>query len=310
MNPIIEKLKASILSGRAMHAYLISGTDREQVVGLARELASLMLYSSVNPKRLSLDPDYLEYDGSIPIGEFRDVIRPEIYRETFGKSGRVAVFLNAGLLSEAVQNAMLKVLEEPPENTHFILTGSESGILPTVRSRCLILRCSSPDTAEIKAELSSRGASTKEAAAYAYMSGGSLTRAVKLLESEDERKLREDVISALIAAMNGMPDYKWARTKRDKGDWFEANEILLLACHDMLNISNGLNAEFCKDRANELEKCCSRFTIGEISSIIDEIKSNAERISISPTGGAAFDRLFSVIAEKAVGKRTNLRGVK
>ncbi|MBO4384051.1 MAG: hypothetical protein J5854_01355 [Clostridia bacterium] len=303
MNPIIEKLKKSVLSGRAMHAYLISGTDREQVVGLARELASLMLYSGLNAKRLSMDPDYLEYEGSIPIGEFRDTIRPEIYRETFGKNGRVAVFLNASGLSESVQNAMLKVLEEPPENTHFILTGSESGILPTVRSRCLIIRCAAPDQNEIKAALSEKGASEADAASYASMSGGSLTRAVKLMTSEDEVKLRSGAISALTAAMDGAPDYQWARAKRERSDFLEANEILLLACHDMLNILNGLDVDFCPDRANELKKSCSRFTIGEISSIIDEIKANAERINTAPSGGAAFDRLFSVIARIALGKR-------
>ncbi|MCR5611992.1 MAG: hypothetical protein K6F68_09230 [Clostridiales bacterium] len=303
MNPLIEKLKASILSGRTTHAYLISGTDREQTVGLSRELASLMMYSAVNTERLALDPDYHEYEGSIPIGEFRDVIRPEIYRETFGKNGRVAVFLNASLLSESVQNAMLKVLEEPPANTHFILTGSESGILSTVRSRCLILRCASPENSEIEAILKGKGASDSDAATYALMSGGSVTRAIRLFESEDERKLRDGAITALIAAMNGVPDYKWSRIKRDKGEWYEANEIILLVCHDMLKIKSGLGVDFCRDREKDLEKCCSRFTIGEIGGIINEIKANAERLSVSPTGGAAFDRLFSVIAETAPGKR-------
>ena len=93
-----------------MHAYLLTGNDPDMTDSAARRAASLMLYSGDDTERLKIDPDYMEYSGNISISEFRDVIRPEIYRETYSKAGRIVVFRQANLLSQMVQNAMLKVL--------------------------------------------------------------------------------------------------------------------------------------------------------------------------------------------------------
>lgn len=296
MNGLEERLESSILAGRAMHAYLITGPDRSITDGLARRAAALMLFGEARTEKLSEDPDYFEYDGSVSIGDFRGVIRPEIYRETFGKNGRVVVFLNAGLLSEMVQNAMLKVLEEPPEKTHFILTGSEYGVLPTIRSRCMVIRCPVPDASAIAAKLAELGADRDEAKVYAAMSGGSAERAERLYVSDEERKLRSGVLTAFIAALKGAPDFKWTKVKRDRTDYIEANELLFLAAHDMLLIKCGLSPEFAPDVAQELKKVCSGLTIGQISGIIDELTECAERLSSNAPGGAAFDRFFAYAA--------------
>ncbi len=296
MNEMIKRLEASIIEGRALHAYLLAGTDPDTTDGEARTLASLMLYGKKDAARLINDPDYLEYSGSVTIGEFRDTARPEIYRETYGRMGRVVVFLSANMLSPIVQNAMLKVLEEPPENTHFILTGNEYGILPTIRSRCMIVRCPAQDPGEAEFTLMEHGASEREARKYAVMSGGVTARALRLYEDEGFRTLREEAVAAFLSALDGAPDLKWSRTKRDRGDFMEANEMLLLVCHDMLRIKCGSPAEYNPDIAEKLKKSCSRFTIGEIGCIIDKLTDNAERLGTNAGGGACFDRLLAGVA--------------
>lgn len=296
MNDVLKRLDASILAGRAMHAYLLTGSDPDMTDSAARRAASLMLYSGDDTARLSRDPDYMEYSGNISIADFRDVIRPEIYRETYSKAGRVAVFLQANLLSQMVQNAMLKVLEEPPENTHFILTGNEYGILPTIRSRCMMIRCSLPEPGEVENVLTERGASPAEAKRYAALSGYISARAIRLYEDADFRDLREGAIKALLSAMKAAPDFKWTKTKRDRTDWAEANEILLLTCHDMLNLACGLEPEHTRDLETELRAACKSFTIGEIGCIINELTMLAQRLSTNAGGGASFDRLFADIA--------------
>ncbi|MCR5809230.1 MAG: hypothetical protein K6G56_06665 [Clostridiales bacterium] len=296
MSEVLKKLGASILAGRAMHAYLLTGADTELTGNAARNIASLMLYGRRDMERLVNDPDFMEYGGAVSIGDFRDVIRPELYRETFGGNGRVVVFKLANQLSAMVQNAMLKVLEEPPENTRFILTGNEYGILPTIRSRCMIIRCSVSDNAEIEASLLERGASPDEARSCTEMSGGVTARALRLYEDEGFRELRSGAVGAFTAALCAAPDFKWTKVKRDRNDWLEANEMLLLACHDMLKLKLGLGPEYFRDTAAELKKVCSHFTIGDISCIIDKLTENAQRLSTNASGGAAFDRLFACLA--------------
>ncbi len=297
MDNAVEKLYASILAGRAMHAYLLAGVDPALTESAARDAAALLLYGRAGDARLSSDPDYMEYEGSVSMGDFRDVIRPEIYRETFGKNGRVVVFLNAGLLSRMVQNAMLKVLEEPPENTTFILTGNEYGILPTIRSRCMTVRCAVSDPDEIVKRLAAMGASHDEARKCAVMSGCVLKRALRFYEDPDALKLRSAVHSALIAAMVGKPDFAFTKQKRDRADWLEANELALIFCHDLIRVSCGLSPEFCPDRSTELARLAERLSPGEICRTVDLLTENAERLMTVPSGGAAFDRLFAKAAE-------------
>lgn len=304
MDNAVERLYASILAGRAMHSYLLAGSDPALTESAAREAASLLLYGKHDVNRLRVDPDYLEYEGSVPMGDFRETIRPEIYRETFGKNGRVVVFLNAGLLSQMVQNAMLKVLEEPPENTTFILTGNEYGILPTIRSRCMTVRCAVSELSEIAERLFQIGASESEAKKLAVFSGGNLKRAIAFYGSENALKLRGSVHSALIAALVGRPDFGFSKQKRDRADWLEANELALIFCHDLIRCSCGLSPDFCPDKATELKRLSEKLSPGEICALCDLLSENAERLMTSPSGGAAFDRLFSELAKMAINKKT------
>jgi DNA polymerase-3 subunit delta' len=303
MNELQKRLEASILAGRALHAYLFTGVDPDMTAGAARSAASLMHYGRRDLARLEMDPDHFEYEGNVSVSDFRDVIRPEIYRETFGKTGRTVVFKNAHLLSQMVQNAMLKVLEEPPEKTHFILTGNEYGILPTIRSRCMIMRFPAADKEEIKLLLMAEGASESEAERFAAMSGGVAARAKRLYSDAGFRELRSSAISAFLSAMAGAPDMKWSKVKREKAELVECNELMLLSAHDMLLLSCGLGPEYCPDRADALKKVSSRFTIGELSSIIDKLRDNAERLASNASGAAAFDRLFAEIGLIGLSKR-------
>ena len=304
MNELQKRLEASILAGRAMHAYLFSGVDPDMTEGAAKSAASLMHYGKKDLSRLNMDPDHFEYEGTVSVSDFRDVIRPEIYRETFGKTGRTVIFKNAHLLSVMVQNAMLKVLEEPPEKTHFILTGNEYGILPTIRSRCMTIRFPASDVEDVKLMLMAEGASEKDAERSALMSGGIAARAKRLYSDEGFRELRGSMITALIAAMNGAPELNRPKVKRDKAELTECGELMLLAAHDMLLIRCGLDPEYCPDRAEELKKASSRFTIGELSSIIDKLRDNAERLATNAPGASAFDRLFAEIGLMGLSKRS------
>ena len=153
-----EKLKETVVSDSAVHAYLITGVDLESIYMLALECSSLIMFGTEDTQRLSNSPDYFNLDGSSGIDELRD-IRRELYKHTFSGGNRVVCIKNAHLLNESSVNAMLKMLEEPPAGTYFILTGIERQILPTIRSRCLIVRIGSNSKAKIKKALMKLNAS-------------------------------------------------------------------------------------------------------------------------------------------------------
>lgn len=90
---------------------------------------------------------------SIPIDEIRTVQHRLTTRPTLG-SRRVVIIDPADDLEKGAVNALLKSLEEPPAGTYFLLVAHRPGrLLPTIRSRCRILRFAPLADAEVGAVL-------------------------------------------------------------------------------------------------------------------------------------------------------------
>ena len=86
---------------------------------------------------------------SIPIDEIRAMQQRLTTRPTLG-SRRVIIIDPADDLEKGAINALLKSLEEPPQGTFFLLVTHRLGrLLPTIRSRCRVLRFSPLDTAAL-----------------------------------------------------------------------------------------------------------------------------------------------------------------
>lgn len=94
-------------------------------------------------------PDHLTLPAPLSIGqpanptigieEIRELIR-WAHRKPFEKDSQQILILQAQHLTEEAQNALLKILEEPPERTKITLAVSHvDHLLPTVRSRCSIV---------------------------------------------------------------------------------------------------------------------------------------------------------------------------
>lgn len=77
---------------------------------------------------------------------------------------------------------ILKTLEEPPEGTVFFLAGVESGLLPTVRSRCTAVRVPLMTQEAIEARLEEGGINPAQARRVAGACGGSLDAALNMAD--------------------------------------------------------------------------------------------------------------------------------
>ena len=84
-------------------------------------------------------PDFLvvEAEGKqIKVDRIRE-LKTSLTLKPYEAAKRIVLIKNANLLGVQSGNALLKILEEPPSNTHFILTAENyMDILPTIRSRC------------------------------------------------------------------------------------------------------------------------------------------------------------------------------
>lgn len=119
-----------------------------------------------------------------------------------GGRRKIAIIDDADLLNDASGNALLKTLEEPPAHSLLILIGSNlDGILPTIRSRCQMLRFRPLATQEVTKLLLREGLADdpRTAAEAAALSDGSLTTASQMLLPE-LRAQREQLFAGLAAA--------------------------------------------------------------------------------------------------------------
>jgi DNA polymerase-3 subunit delta' len=164
--------RAALASERMHHAWILAG-PRGIGKGLFARAAAAELVAEAGARQPAADrhPDILipehppenkdeekkRADGqddirrkrSIPIDEIRAIQHRLTTRPTLG-SRRAVIIDPADDLEKGAVNALLKSLEEPPVGTYFLLVAHRPGrLLPTIRSRCRILRFAPLSEAEV-----------------------------------------------------------------------------------------------------------------------------------------------------------------
>ena len=143
--------------------------------------------------------------SAIKIDQVRDAVR-EISGRPFEGRARSFVIDDAHLMTEQAMNALLKSLEEPPPTSHvFLVTSAPAALLPTIRSRCQVLRFGPLPMTLVEAHLRDQaGLDPAEAALRAAAAGGSLGLALAL-ESQTYRNVRDLVLGLLERVASSSP---------------------------------------------------------------------------------------------------------
>lgn len=194
-------------SGRMHHAWLLTGIEGIGKATLAWHIAYHMLSGGagkVNPQdqtaRLmtaGAHPDLLVVRRAVDekTGDTRKVIVVDdalkiasFLRTTSAHGGwRVVIVDEAHTLNRHAQNAILKILEEPPEHVLILMTATTPGaLLPTIRSRCRVLNLAPLEKGAMTAILSRHAPdiSGAELESLIALAGGSVGFALKIIRSE------------------------------------------------------------------------------------------------------------------------------
>ena len=198
-----ERLKQNLLTtlgrGHISHFYLISGPTGSGRHTLAKLLAAAILCKSANAPcttcavcRKVLDnthPDFITVDDpekkTVPVDLIRQA-RSDIYIQPNESDHKIYLFPRAQDMGVPGQNALLKILEEPPKYGVFILlTNNPEQLLPTVRSRCTLLSLQPLEESVLRHALEKEfpKASAEDISAAIFRSGGFLGQAKTLLET-------------------------------------------------------------------------------------------------------------------------------
>ncbi|PHP28743.1 DNA polymerase III subunit delta' [Limimaricola cinnabarinus] len=149
--------------------------------------------------------------------------------------GHRAVIVDAAdEMNVSAANALLKELEEPPANTTLMLIAHQpSGLLPTIRSRCRVLRLRPLAPDALSQALAQAGVADEAPEALSVLAAGSVGGAARIAQS-DGRAL----YAALVALLSGLPHIDRPRAiamaNACAGKGAEAHFALMLDLIDLL----------------------------------------------------------------------------
>ena len=207
----VETLRAAVDNPAAMsHAWLITGPPGSGRSTLATAFAASLIASGPEDEQTmhqvlaGTHPDVTVLRTEkviISIAEARALVERSYFGPSSGRH-RVIVVEDADRMTERTSNVLLKALEEPPEQTVWILCApSEADLLPTIRSRVRSVRLREPDVASV-AELIVRrtGADPVVAEQAARHAQRHIGMAQRLATDESARRRREQTLRAVLGA--------------------------------------------------------------------------------------------------------------
>jgi DNA polymerase-3 subunit delta' len=205
-------LGPALAEDRPSHAYLFHGPGGSGKRGFARLFAAdLLAAGSPDPASARAraiagshpDLTWVSPSGAheILVSDVDAAVVAAATKTPFESARRVFVIESADLLGDSAANRMLKTLEEPADYVHVVLVSNRlADVLPTIRSRCQLVRFDGPSLADLTAELIASGVQATVAPALARLSLGDAGVA-RELASPDGAALRsaaEDYVSAVL----------------------------------------------------------------------------------------------------------------
>ena len=299
----VDMLKKHVANHTTRHAYLFAGPP-----GLGRRTLALRFAQALNCQT--------PFDTGIPCGNCRDCkqieamqhadltivqadseggtlkvdqireVRRTLTLKPYQANYRVALFLRFQEANDNAANALLKTLEEAPSYAVLILTADNpEQLLPTIVSRCEVLRLRPLKIEEVQAALETRGLETGKAKLIAHISGGRYGYALRLIENEALLEKREERLNDLQSLISASRVEKFAyadKLSRDKEAMRQAVLIWLSYWRDVMlrsaqaetplvNLDRNVEIE---DLAERLDLYTARHIVNGHEDVLDKMERN------------------------------------
>jgi len=230
-----------------------------------------------HPDVLVIPPDPPQM--MIKVDQVRRLIETIYFRPAEARE-RIYIFTDSAFMKEAA-NSLLKVLEEPPEfATIFLLTENPGELLPTIRSRSMIVTLNALTTQEIESYLAKHRPdwNSRQRTLVARLSEGAVGRA-RTFDLEAYTNARQHALTLLNSALRGTEHgelFKMTETYRAGAEGRDKTERLLRAVYSILQDLMFLNSrtpEFVRntDIQGELSKLAESADFAWIALAADRV---------------------------------------
>ena len=302
------------------HAYLISGSNGAPLLDVATFFAKSLLCD--NPSPLACDncitclrmddgnyPDFFVYDGSKSSIKKDDVDRIEssFEMEAFESKGiRVYILHLIETMTRQAINSILKFLEEPGEKVYaFLTTNNENLILPTIISRCQLLRLKMVDKQIVIKDAVDLGVDVKDAELLSYFyNSGELIKEIMDDKNENDafftaKDCFEQVIQVLAEGDTNDVIYYVENNINNNIKGKETCRyfinMLVMAFEDIINVQNQKNV-FLESYATILNNLASK--LSHIEESLIELLKCSDLINLNVNISLLIDHIFYIITKE------------
>ena len=249
------------------------------------------------------------------VEQMRQIEKEANFRPFEGKA-RVFLIDEADKLNDASANALLKVLEEPPRTSYLILiTARPAMLLPTILSRCQMIRFAPLTPDEIETQLTKKDIDKKTARLRARAAGGSIGRALAgdMVTFTSQRKAMLKVLNALVISNNRAELLRSAEQLNEaqyKDEFEERLDVLETLIRDAWMLSLGVKPEQLvnEDLLGELQPISEGLDSSRAANWILQIEDVREQLIVNVNRKVTTDALFLAMAgEVPVPKRPKVK---
>lgn len=245
---VINSLEGDLKNKSYSHAYLFSGSKGIGKFSHAKNFARAILSDNAESVRFFSGIDDYE-DADLFVVKKKDTIKKqdieEIIENSFSKpfaaSHKIVIIDDFDKVTPEGQNALLKTLEEPMDYLILILISSNMrNILPTIISRCRILKFADLTQDRIEEFLLSKKVSERNARLFSRLSNGDVSLALRYSEDPELLSKREDVINMTdrIIRNTGFIFDEMKFFKDNKDDFKEILNLMIIWYLDLVYLKS------------------------------------------------------------------------
>jgi len=295
---IIENLQNAIKHNSIAHSYLLEGPKSIGKEKLAKVLAKTLLCRANDISPCNVCASCVKFDSSNHPdfhieepqgGTFKKEQIEEIQRSMrlFPYEGRKKIYILKDIdkMTAMAQNSFLKTLEEPPDYVVIIMTVTNSySLLPTIISRCQILKLTPIANNKIEnALVNIYGSTAEEARLITSFSNGIIGKAINLSNSEEFKKLREDIISIISSTIDSdsFKIFSLSEFFTDKKDNIDdVLDMMLIWFRDILiyEETGNVNLLINMDKIDMIKTHCNKLSSHRVHDIIKLVQNTKDNI--------------------------------
>ena len=316
---ILKYISSAVENNRVSHAYILNGERGSGKKMLANLFAMTLLCEtgdnepcgkchSCKQAESGNHPDIIrvthEKPNSISVDDIRTQVNNTVDIKPYQGPYKVYIIPQADMMTPQAQNAILKTIEEPPSYAVFLLlTENAETLLPTINSRCVMLKLRNiKDTLIKKYLMENLEIPDYKADMCTAFAQGNMGRAIMLANSDHFNEIREEAVQLLkhisemelneiVAAVKNISVYKLEIT-----DYLD---IIMIWYRDVLlyKATKEIDKVVFKDQLQSIKEQARKSSYEGIKLILESLEKAKARLKANVNFDLVMELLFLTIKE-------------